>query len=105
MKKFLALLVLALITIGFALYGILQLEFVKKYVHDKKADYLGTDRTVTFYAKMTGEKVKSFSDTDTRVTLEPNGIVSVWLGSSKRKIMSDMDFILEDNINNNKKGK
>lgn len=94
MKKFLA---VAVVVIGALTYGALQLEFVQKFLFDKKADFLGTDRTVTFYAKMTGEKVASFSDRDTRINLENNRVLSVWQGQKKRKIMSNMDFIIIDN--------
>lgn len=80
-----------------AIYMIFNVEFVQKKVFDIKADLVGADRTVVFYAKMTGEPVKSFSDKDTRYNKEPDGSLTVWLGKAKQKVNSNMDYIISDN--------
>lgn len=87
---------IALAAIAVIAYGLFQMEFVQKKVFDIKADITGSDRIVTFYAKMTGEKVKSFQDKDTRYTKEQDGSLTVWLGSTKIKVNSNMDYIIED---------
>ena len=78
-------------------YGLLNMEFVQKKVFDIKADVVGSNRTVTFYTKMTGEKVASYSDKDVRFETQPFGVVSVWLGSQNKKVHSTMEYIIEDN--------
>lgn len=78
-------------------YGVLQIESVQKKVHDKKADILGTDRTIVFYSQLSNEKVKSFTDKEMRVDLEKQGEISVWLGTQKKKVISNLPYILEDN--------
>ena len=78
-------------------YGLLSMEFVQKKVFDIKADVVGSNRTVTFYTKMTGEKVASYSDKDVRFETQPFGVVSVWLGSQNKKVHSTMEYIIEDN--------
>ena len=80
-----------------AAYGLLNMEFVQKKVFDIKADVVGSNRTVTFYTKMTGEKVASYSDKDVRFETQPFGVVSVWLGSQNKKVHSTMEYIIEDN--------
>lgn len=87
---------LFLMLVGGIGYTLLQLEFVQKKIFDVKADVVGTDRTVTFYAKMTGEKVASYSDKDMRFETQPFGVVSVWLGSQNKKVHSTMEYIIED---------
>lgn len=85
-----------LMIVGGIGYTLLQFEFIQKKLFDIKADAVGTDRTVTFYAKMTGEKVASYSDKDMRFETQPFGVVSVWLGSQNKKVHSTMEYIIED---------
>ena len=74
-----------------------SVESVQKKVYDSKADLVGTNRTVTFYSNITGEVVKSFSDKNVRFEVIPaSGGVSVWLGSSNKKVHSNMQYIIED---------
>ncbi len=80
-----------------ALIAFFNIEAVQKKVFDVKADLIGTDRTVTFYSKINGQVVKQYSDKDVRFQVESNGAISVWLGSEKKKIFSNMDYIIEDN--------
>lgn len=79
------------------LIAFFNIEAVQKKVFDVKADLIGTDRTVTFYSKINGQVVKQYSDKDVRFQVESNGAISVWLGSEKKKIFSNMDYIIEDN--------
>lgn len=74
-----------------------NVESVQKKVFDIKADLVGTDRTVTFYSKIKGQVVKQYSDKDMRFQVESNGAISVWLGQEKKKVFSNMDYIIEDN--------
>lgn len=83
--------------ISLIVFAILNLEFIQKKVFDIKADLVGTDRTVIFYSKINGQIVKQYSDKDTRFQVEPNGAISVWLGKEKKKVFSNMDYIIEDN--------
>lgn len=94
--KFKIYFVIFLILVGIISNTLLQFEFVQKKLFDVKADVVGTDRTVTFYAKMTGEKVASYSDKDMRFETQPFGVVSVWLGSQNKKVHSTMEYIIED---------
>lgn len=80
-----------------ALIAFFNIEAVQKKVFDVKADLVGTDRKVTFYSKINGQVVKQYSDKDVRFQVESNGAISVWLGSEKKKIFSNMDYIIEDN--------
>lgn len=94
---------LAILTIIAAIaYGVLQLEFIQKKVFDVKADLVGSERTVTFYSKMTGDKIASYYDKDTRYEVQPDRTISVWLGSQDKKVHSSLEFIIED-IKVNKK--
>ena len=88
---------LATLTIIAAItYGVLKLEFVQKKVFDVKADLVGSERTVTFYSKMTGDKIASYHDKDTRYEVQPDRTISVWLGSQDKKVHSSLEFIIED---------
>ena len=86
-----------LVIIGISIYLFFNVESVQKKVFDIKADLVGTDRTVVFYSKINGQIVKQYSDKDTRFQVEPNGAISVWLGKEKKKVFSNMDYIIEDN--------
>lgn len=94
MKKFL--IGIGLLVVLF-LYLIFNVEFIQKRVFDIKADLVGTDRTVSFYSKINGQIVKQYSDKDTRFNIESNGSISIWLGKEKKKVFSNMDYIIEDN--------
>lgn len=94
MKKIIIGIVVILVLVVIAFFNI---EAVQKKVFDVKADLIGTDRTVTFYSKINGQVVKQYSDKDVRFQVESNGAISVWLGSEKKKIFSNMDYIIEDN--------
>ena len=76
-------------------YALLSMEFVQKKIFDVKADITGSERTVTFYAPLTAEKVASFSDKDMRFEYA-NGSISVWIGSKNKKVHSNMNYIIED---------
>lgn len=86
-----------LVIVGISIYLFFNVESVQKKVFDIKADLVGTDRTVVFYSKINGQIVKQYSDKDTRFQVEPNGAISVWLGKEKKKVFSNMDYIIEDN--------
>lgn len=74
-----------------------SVESVQKKVYDVKADLVGSNRTVTFYSPMTGNKISEYSDKDLRYEVSSNGeTISVWLGSSNKKIHSNMGYIVED---------
>lgn len=83
------------LTLALIIYGLLQVEFIKKKVFDIKADITGSSRTVTFYSKIDATKVASYQDSDVRFEYT-NGAVSVWLGSQNKKVHSNMDYIIED---------
>ena len=84
------------VSLVFIAYFLLNMEFVQKKIFDVKADVVGSNRTVTFYAKMTGEKIASYTDKDMRFETQPFGVVSVWLGSQNKKVHSTMEYIIED---------
>ena len=77
-------------------YAVLNMEFVQKKLFDVKADVSGSDRTVTFYAPFTAEKVISYSDKDMRYETKPSGAISIWLGSQNKKVESNLGYIIED---------
>ena len=77
-------------------YFVLNMEFIQKKIFDVKADMVGSNRTITFYSNIDATKVASFSDKDMRFETEPNGTVSVWLGSQNKKVKSNMQYIVED---------
>ena len=78
-------------------YFLLNMEFVQKKIFDVKADVIGSNRSVTFYAQMTGEKLATYQDKDLRYEVSPNGeTISVWLGSINKKVHSNMGYIIED---------
>lgn len=80
--------------IGFIL---LNMAFVQKKIFDVKADVVGSNRSITFYAQMTGEKLTTYQDKDLRYEVSPNGeTISVWLGSINKKVHSNMGYIIED---------
>lgn len=85
------------ILIVIMIYAIFQVESVQKKVYDIKADWVGSDRTVNFYSKQDGTLIKQYKDKDTRFEITPTGEISIWLGNQKRKVHSNMDYILEDN--------
>lgn len=93
LKRILIVLVLLAICSAVLFFNV---ESVQKKAFDMKADLVGSDRTVTFYSKMEGTKVASFSDKDTRYEVK-DGTISVWLGSKDKKVHSNMDYIIEDN--------
>ena len=95
MTKFKIYFTLFVAAIALIAYVLLNMEFVQKKVFDIKADITGSERTVTFYAPLTSEKVASFSDKDMRFEYT-NGTVSVWLGSKNKKVHSNMNYIIED---------
>ena len=72
-----------------------NVESVQKKVFDTKADLVGTNRTVSFYS-FDGKVVNSYSDKSVRFESLPTGGISVWLGSSNKKVHSNMDYIIED---------
>lgn len=75
-----------------------SIESVQKKVFDIKADITGSDRTVTFYAPLTGNKLATYTDKDLRYEVSSNGeTISVWLGSVNKKVHSNMGYIIEDN--------
>ena len=78
-------------------YFLLNMEFVQKKIFDTKADVIGSNRSITFYAQMTGEKLTTYQDKDLRYEVSPNGdTISVWLGSINKKVHSNMGYIIED---------
>ena len=78
-------------------YFLLNMEFVQKKIFDAKADVIGSNRSITFYAQMTGEKLTTYQDKDLRYEVSPNGeTISVWLGSINKKVHSNMGYIIED---------
>ena len=77
-------------------YALLSMEFVQKKIFDVKADITGSERTITFYAPLTAEKVASYSDKDMRYETKPSGAISVWLGSKSKKVESNLGYIIED---------
>ena len=77
-------------------YFLLNMEFVQKKIFDVKAEMVGSNRTINFYSSIDATKVASFSDKDMRFETEPNGTVSVWLGSQNKKVKSNMQYIVED---------
>lgn len=86
-----------LILSAFIVYFLLNMEFVQKKVFDVKADVVGSNRSITFYAQMTGEKLTTYQDKDLRYEVSPNGeTISVWLGSINKKVHSNMGYIIED---------
>ena len=95
MTKFKIYAVLISLLLAFIAYGLLNMEFVQKKIFDVKADISGSERTITFYAPLTAEKVASFSDKDMRFEYA-NGAVSVWIGSKNKKVHSNMNYIIED---------
>ena len=95
MTKFKIYFTLFVAAIALIAYVLLNMEFVQKKIFDVKADITGSERTVTFYAPLTSEKVASFSDKDMRFEYK-NGVVSVWLGSKNKKVHSNMNYIIED---------
>jgi len=84
-----------------ATIGILLLlsgcESVQKELYDKKADAIGTDRTVTIYNNFSEKPLKTFRDSKMRFDRNPDGTVSFWLGSQNRKITTNGIYIVEDN--------
>ena len=96
MTKFKIYLVLFLIALASLSYALLSMEFVQKKIFDVKADISGSERTITFYAPLTAEKVASFSDKDMRYETKPSGAISVWLGSKSKKVESNLGYIIED---------
>ena len=96
MTRFKIYLVLFLIALASLSYALLSMEFVQKKIFDVKADISGSERTVTFYAPLTAEKVASFSDKDMRYETKPSGAISVWLGSKSKKVESNLGYIIED---------
>jgi len=87
--------ILLVILAGFITF--FNVEVVQKKVYDFKADLVGSNRTVTFYSPMTGTLISSYSDRDLRYEVSSNGeTISVWLGSSNKKIHSNMGYIIED---------
>jgi hypothetical protein len=96
MKK-LGLLLLAVL-VGVAGYAFLNVEAVKKWTADKKADLVGTNRTVFVYAPMTKEVVKVYKDSNLRYTKEGPSNTSLWLGSKDKKVdIIGLGTIVEDN--------
>ena len=86
-----------LILSTFIVYFLLNMEFVQKKIFDVKADVVGSNRSITFYAQMTGEKLTTYQDKDLRYEVSPNGeTISVWLGSINKKVHSNMGYIIED---------
>ena len=78
-------------------YFLLNMESVQKKIFDVKADVIGSNRSITFYAPMTGEKLTTYQDKDLRYEVSPNGeTISVWLGSINKKVHSNMGYIIED---------
>ena len=77
-------------------YFLLNMEFVQKKIFDVKADMVGSHRTITFYTKVSAEKVASFTDKDMRFESQPYGVISVWLGSQNKKVNSTLEYIVED---------
>lgn len=77
-------------------YFVLNMEFVQKKLFDVKADIVGSHRTITFYTKVSAEKVASYTDKDMRFETQPYGVISVWLGSQNKKVHSTMEYIVED---------
>ena len=71
-------------------------EITQKKIYDTKADLVGSNRTISFYTPISAEKVISYSDKSLRFETEPNGVISVWLGSVNKKIKSNMLYIIED---------
>lgn len=85
--------------IGFSIVGTIlffSVESIQKKVYDSKADLVGTNRTITFYSNMTGEKVAQYTDKSVRFETTNTGAISVWLGSTNKKVHSNMNYIIED---------
>lgn len=77
-------------------YFLLNMEFVQKKIFDVKADMVGSHRTISFYTKVSAEKVASYTDRDMRFEEKPYGVISIWLGSQNKKVNSTMEYIVED---------
>lgn len=76
--------------------AVVNMEFVQKKVFDVKADVVGSHRTISFYTKVSTEKVATYTDKDMRFETQPFGVISVWLGSQNKKVHSTMEYIVED---------
>lgn len=88
--------ILVMTLIVVIVYFLLNMEFIQKKIFDIKADVVGSDRTITFYSTIDATKVATYQDKDTRFEVLPNGSISVWLGSQNKKILSNMNYIIED---------
>lgn len=76
--------------------AVVNMEFVQKKVFDVKADVVGSNRTISFYTKVSAEKVATYVDKDMRYETKPFGVISVWLGSQDKKVESTLEYIIED---------
>lgn len=85
-----------ILILGVISYFLLNMEFIQKKIFDIKADVVGSDRIITFYSTIDATKVATYQDNDTRFEVLPNGNISVWLGSQNKKILSNMNYIIED---------
>ncbi len=72
-------------------------ESFQKDMYDKKADAIGTERTVSIYNYYSDKPLKVFSDSKMRFDRNPDGTVSFWLGSKNKKITTNGIYIIEDN--------
>lgn len=89
--------IVIVVILTICIYFLLNMEFVQKKLFDVKADVAGSNRSITFYAPMTGEKLSSYQDKDLRYEVPSNGeTISVWLGSINKKVHSNMGYIIED---------
>ena len=96
MTKFKIYAVLISLLLAFIAYGLLNMEFVQKKIFDVKADITGSERTISFYSSIDASKVASYSDKDMRYETKPSGAISVWLEKKKKKIESNLGYIIED---------
>lgn len=80
-----------------AMFFLVGCESVQKDIYDRKADAIGTDRTVTIYNHYSEKPLKSFRDSKMRFDRNPDGTVSFWLGSKNKKVTTNGIYIIEDN--------
>lgn len=71
-------------------------ESFQKDMYDKKADAVGTKRTVYIYNYYSDKPLKVFSDSKMRFDRNPDGSVSFWLGAQNKKITTNGLYIVED---------
>lgn len=97
---------LVAVVVAFLGYLIMNINYVEKAMYDRKADIIGSHRTVTFYTTVSNQVVRSFTDKQMRVNYSENSAnsTSFWLGSINRKVTSNLSFIMVDVVKIKKQG-